>query len=283
MPAVAAAEVRPPTEREFRLFQQLVYEHAGIHLPPVKRALLSGRLSKRIRELGLDTFGAYYDFVQEQGEAERTHLLDRITTNETSFFREPHHFEFLSREVLPRWMAAPRTRPLRIWSAGCSTGQEAYSLAMAVSEVVGSAGAEITATDLSTRALRAAQAAEWPMSAAAPIPTALLHRYMWKGIGPNRGKFAASPQLRSMISFSQFNLNDDSAYGRLRERYDVIFCRNVLIYFDHASRTRVLANLISCMAPGASLFVGHAESLNAVPAVRCIEPTVYVRADEVRR
>jgi chemotaxis protein methyltransferase CheR len=280
---VAVAELRPPTDREFRLFQKLVYEHAGIHLPPVKRALLSGRLSRRIRELGLETFGAYYDFVQEQGEEERTQLIDRITTNETSFFREPRHFEFLSREVLAGWTREPRSRPMRIWSAGCSTGEEPYSIAMVVHESLGRSGAEIVATDLSTRALRDAEAGEWPMGSASQIPKPLLRRYMWKGIGPNHGKFAASPELRAMISFSRFNLNDDDAYAPLRARFDVIFCRNVLIYFDQASKTRVLANLLASLTPAGYLFVGHAESLNALAAVRSVEPTIYVRAQEVRQ
>jgi chemotaxis protein methyltransferase CheR len=277
-----ADELRPPTDREFRLFQKLVYEHAGIHLAPIKRALLSGRLSRRIRELGLKTFGAYYDFVQEHGDEERTRLIDRITTNETSFFREPRQFDFLTQEVLPQWQRQPHSRPLRIWSAGCSTGEEPYSIAMVVRETLGEGGVEITATDLSMRALREAAAGEWPMSKASQIPKPLLRRHMWKGIGPNRGKFAASPQLRAMIAFSPFNLNDDLDYGPLRSRFDAIFCRNVLIYFDRASKARVLSNLLDSLAPGGYLFVGHAESLNAVAGVRCIEPTVYVRADEAR-
>ncbi|MGZ4778888.1 MAG: CheR family methyltransferase [Thermoanaerobaculia bacterium] len=277
-----ADELRPPTDREFRLFQKLVYEHAGIHLAPVKRALLSGRLSRRIRDLGLKTFGAYYDFVQEHGEEERTQLIDRITTNETSFFREPRQFDFLAREVLPRWQSQPHARPLRVWSAGCSTGEEPYSIAMVARETLGDGGVEITATDVSMRALREAAAGEWPMSKASQIPKVLLRSYMWKGIGPNGGKFAASPQLRAMIAFSPFNLNDDMDYGPLRGRFDVIFCRNVLIYFDHASKARVLANLLESLASGGYLFVGHAESLNAVAGVRCVEPTIYERANEAR-
>ena len=267
-------ELRPPTEREFRLFQQLVYEHAGIHLAPVKRALLSGRLSRRLRELGLKTFGAYYEFIQEHGDAERTQLIDRITTNETSFFREPKHFEFLERKVLPR-----SSRPLRIWSAGCSTGEEPFSIAMTVRETSGDSGAGILATDISTRVLAEAAAGEWPMARAEQIPAMLLRNHMLRGIGPRRGWFAARPELRTMITFASFNLNDSDAYAPMRARFDAIFCRNVLIYFDRDSKARVIAKLLDCLAPGGHLFVGHAESLSGVEGVVCVEPTIYVRAE----
>ena len=275
-----ADDLRPPTDREFRLFQKLVYEHAGIHLAPVKRALLNGRLARRLRELGLKTFSAYYEFVQERGEEERTHLIDRITTNETSFFREPRHFDFLARELLPRWHE-DRARTRRIWSAGCSTGEEPYSIAMLIRETMPDANVEILATDISTRALGEAAAGEWPMSKAEQIPAPFLHRYMLKGIGPKRGHFAASAELQAMIEFASFNLNDDLAFAATRRRFDAIFCRNVLIYFDRASKNRVLANLLDSLAPGGHLFVGHAESLSGVPDVACVEPTVYVRSSEV--
>ena len=256
--------MRPPTEREFRLFQKLVYEHAGIHLAPAKRALLNGRLARRLRELGLSTFGAYYEFVQEHGEEERTLLIDRITTNETSFFREPRQFEFFERVVLPR--------ARRVWSAGCATGEEPYSIAMIAPEV------EILATDISSRALEQAAAGEWPMSKADPIPKELLRKHMLKGIGPKKGHFAASLELRARITFAPFNLNDDSAYAPMRRRFDAIFCRNVLIYFDRDSKTRVLAHLIESLVPGGYLFVGHAESLNGIGGIRYIEPTIYEAA-----
>ena len=275
-----ADDLRPPTDREFRLFQRLVYEHAGIHLAPVKRALLSGRLSRRIRELGLKTFGAYYDFVRDNGSEERTELIDRITTNETSFFREPQHFSFLTHKFLPRWPSG--SRPLRIWSAGCATGEEPYSIAMAVREVLGDARVEITATDLSTRALRDAAAGVWPMSRARQIPTALLRKYMWRGTGPNSGKFAATPALRESIAFARFNLNDERDWAQIRTPFDVIFCRNVLIYFDRESKARVIDHLIDSLSPGGHLFVGHAESLAMVPGLTCVEPTIYTKSGQVR-
>lgn len=272
----AAIELRPPTEREFRLFQQLVYEHAGIHLAPVKRALLSGRLSRRLRELGLRTFGAYYEFMQAHGDDERTEFINRITTNETSFFREPNHFEFLQREILSR---AERGRPLRIWSAGCSTGEEPYSIAMLVREALGDGAAEILATDISTRVLAEAAAGEWPIEKASQIPITLLRNHMLKGIGPKHGHFAARPELRQMIQFAPLNLNDDLAYAPLRRQFHAIFCRNVLIYFDRESKLRVIANLLDCLTPDGFLFVGHAESLSGVETVRCVQPTIYVRAE----
>jgi len=274
MTAVAFDELRPPTDREFRLFQQLVYETAGIHLGPAKRALLSGRLSRRVRELGFRTFGAYYDFLKSNRDSEECELLDRITTNETSFFREPRHFEFLRNRVVPE-----RGRSsIRIWSAGCSTGEEPYSIAMTLREALVPEGQiEIVATDLSRRVLDRASSAEWPSSESRAIPQDLLRKYMLKGIGPNAGKFKAQPELRQLVRFLRLNLNQP-VYAGVPSDLDAIFCRNVLIYFDARSKRAVIERLVSRLRRGGHLFIGHAESLVGVDAaMRCVEPTVYVR------
>ena len=273
MTAIAFDELRPPTDREFRLFQQLVYEQAGIHLGPTKRALLTGRLSRRVRELGFRTFSAYYEFLQSNRDSEEFELFDRITTNETSFFREPRHFEFLRNHA-----GTDAAGVIRVWSAGCSTGEEPYSIAMTLREApVPESRIDVIATDLSRRALDRASAGEWPVARSATIPGDLLRKYMLKGVGPNAGKFKVRPELRQLVRFSRLNLND-AAYPAIPANLDAIFCRNVLIYFDGGSKRSVIERLVSKLRRGGTLFIGHAESLVGVDAgVRCVEPTIYVR------
>lgn len=270
--------------KEFLHFQALIYREAGIWLSEVKTALLTGRLSRRLRALQLDNFSQYYDLVTVDEEERRT-MLDAITTNETHFFREPAHFQFLEQRVFPAWQAAAsgghRSRTIRVWSAGCSTGQEPYSLAMMLVDrfpVDQGWSVEIVATDLSRRALAIAEEGIWDASKAHEIPPHYLRAYMLRGIGEFRGKMKAAPDIR-VIRFLRLNLND-AEYPALG-KFDLIFCRNVLIYFDMESRKRVLERLISHLAPEARLFVGHAESLNSVcPNLHCIIPTVYARAGQ---
>jgi len=277
--------VRPVTDKEFGLFQKLIYEKAGIYLAEPKIALVDSRLAKRIRELGLDSFAAYYHHVVEDRDgAEIIELLDRISTNETHFFREPRQFEFLETRILADWSAEAaagmRSRRIVVWSAGCSTGEEPYSLAMTLRERFPlSAGweIEILATDLSTRVLDRARAAIWPIAKAEEIPPKYLKRFMLKGIGAQAGKMKMTPEIRSMVRFERLNLNDDD-YPVSRS-FDLILCRNVLIYFDGPSRLRVIHRLLNHLTSSGYLFVGHAESLNGVTdRVSPVMPTVYVHA-----
>lgn len=270
---------RPISQREFHRLQALIYRESGIWLSEVKAALLTGRLSKRLRALKLNTFSEYYDRVNVDDEERRT-MLDAITTNETHFFREPGHFQFLERRVLPAWQAeaaaGKRSRTIRVWSAGCSTGQEPYSLAMLlVDRLSASQGwsVEILATDLSRRVLNLAEEGVWDAAKCGDIPLPYMRAYMLKGLGENQGKMKAAPSIR-VIRFLRLNLND-SIYPGLGT-FDLIFCRNVLIYFDTESRRRVVGQLLRHLAPHAYLFVGHAESLNSVsPSLQCVIPTVY--------
>lgn len=272
------------TPKEFLRFQTLIYREAGIWLSEVKTALLTGRLSRRLRALELDNFSQYYERVTMDDEERRT-MLDAITTNETHFFREPAHFRFLEQRVFPAWQAAAavgrRSRTIRAWSAGCSTGQEPYSLAMMLVDRFPAAegwSVEIVATDLSRRALAIAEEGIWDASKAHEIPPHYLRAYMLRGIGDCGGKMKASADVR-VVRFLRLNLNDIQ-YPALG-KFDLIFCRNVLIYFDLESRKRVLERLISHLAPEARLFVGHAESLNSVcPNLQCIIPTVYSQAEQ---
>lgn len=288
-PITGDQPIRPVSDREFALFQKLIYREAGIHLAPVKKALLEARLTRRLRELGLPSFEAYYRHLQDAGNGdELVALLDRIATNETHFFREPKQFEFLERQVFPTWhnqgYGANGTRNIRVWSAACSTGEEPYSLAMMLSDNFATGPGwdfNILATDISTRVLAAASAAVWPIAKAAEIPDRYLKQYMLKGTGEKIGKMKAGPEIRSVIRFERLNLNDD--HYPVEGRFDLIFCRNVLIYFDNDSRAQVIQRLLDHLAPGGFLFVGHAESLTGVTdRVRYVLPTIYANSSQPR-
>lgn len=280
----AARGAVEPSDREYRLFQDLVKGEAGINLGPSKKPLLASRLAGRLRELGLDSFGAYYRRVVEGADGdELTEMLDRLTTNETHFFREPHHFEELHRRVLPVWQAEAsrgrRARHVRAWSAGCSTGEEPYSLAMLLlSHFPPERGfsVEVLATDLSTRVLRRAREAVWPIAKAGEIPRHHLRRFMLRGIGERAGTLRAGPELRAVVGFSRVNLHDPD-YA-VRGSFDLIFCRNVLIYFEPAERQRVVERLAARLSPDGRLYLGHAESVrDATGRLSCVGATTYAR------
>jgi chemotaxis protein methyltransferase CheR len=278
-PAAGPSEVKPLEEGEFTLFQRLVLREAGIHLGDVKRALVAARLLRRIRELGLSTYASYYRQVMDD-EDELRIMLDAITTNETHFFREPRHFELLSQTLLPAWRQeaarGERPRRVRLWSAGCSTGEEPYSLAMMLtSELPAEEGweVEILATDLSTRVLERARQGIYTGEKAASIPRPLLQRFMLKGFASQDGNVKASPALQSVVTFQHLNLNDD-AYA-VKGPFDAIFCRNVFIYFGRETRERIVSQLLGHLHPRGLFFVGHSESLGGTPGLETVIPTVY--------
>ena len=277
------AILRPITDGEFGLFQALIHREAGIYLSPVKKALLVGRLSRRLRELGLTSFGTYYSKVLESNSEEKVRMIDCICTNETRFFREPQHFEFLEQQVFPEWGAAVPQR-IRVWSAGCSTGEEPYSLAMTLLHHFPPEKGwriEIFATDLSTRVLEKAQAALWPLEKAKEIPSGYLRQFMLKGTRTQEGMMKAGPEIRSLIRFQRLNLND-SAYPAIG-MFDLIFCRNVLMYFDTKTKNRVVGQMLKHLAPEGCLFSGHAESLSGMKEqLRSVGQMVYSHC-EARR
>ena len=264
------------SDEEFALFQTLIQREAGIYLNAAKKALLIARLSRRLRELGLSRFRDYYARVSGGDSDELARMLDLICTNETSFFREPRQFEFLEQKIFPQWSATGK-RTIRAWSAACSTGEEPFSLAMMLVEhFPASAGcrAEVLATDLSTRALKQAESATWLLDKAPSIPRPYLEGFMLKGTRTQSGKMKAHPDLRSIVNFRRLNLND-SAYP-LSGRFDLIFCRNVMIYFESSTRMRVANRLIDYLAPDGYLFLGHAESLIGLTTrVRNVAAGVY--------
>lgn len=271
-------EIVPMSDREFRVFRELIYRESGIHLPEHKRELLKARLSRRIRTLGMLRFGQYLEMIERDGQ-ERVEMLDRLVTNETRFFREPKQFEFLETFVIPRWKAEAesRSRPkrVRVWSAGCSTGQEPYSIAMTLLAHLEGWDLEVLATDLSGRALRQAIAGMWPIEKAAEIPEQYLKSFMLRGVRSQAGCISATGAIRALIRFQRLNLHEE-----LPElgTFDLIFCRNVLIYFDVASRTQAVTRILSRLSSSGYLFLGHSESLlSSGLRLRPMAPSVYSR------
>lgn len=268
--------------RDFQLFQRLIHREAGIYLVESKRVLIEGRLSRRLRELGLD-FRAYYALL-EADEAERVRLVDAISTNETHFFREPRQFEFLEGRVFPEWLARAEqgqmSRRVRVWSAACSTGEEPYSVAMSfLAHFPPGSGweIEILATDISTRVLDRARAALYALDKSKEIPARYLKPFMLKGTGEQQGWMKAGPEIRSLVRFGRVNLNDDAL--AVPGQFDLILCRNVLIYFDAPSKARVVERLLERLDARGYLFLGHAEAMIGTSTrTRSVGPTIYTHA-----
>ncbi len=273
--------VAPPSHREFQLFQQLIRKEAGIHLTDAKKDLLVARLRKRICELGLRSFRAYYTVVtSDQGE--RTRLVDRLTTNETRFFREAPQIEYLSQTVLPglrrQAQEGARPRSVRAWSAGCSTGEEPYTLAMLLLQQLPPAQGwdlQILASDISTRVLEKAERGCYPMERKPEIPETALRAFMLRGVRSQAGTMTVAPAVRGLVRFSRLNLCEDPYPAGL---FDLVLCRNVLIYFDTPTREHVIRRLADRLAADGLLLVGHAESLSAwTHGLHNVGPLTYAR------
>jgi chemotaxis protein methyltransferase CheR len=274
--------VRPLSDREFAMLRDLIHGEVGIFLNDSKKALMEGRLTKRLRELGLPTFEAYYRRVIEEDPAERITLFDRIATNETHFFREPEHFALLADKLLPALEAAAaageRPRSLRVWSAASSTGEEPYSLAMLLLDHLPPERGwqvEVLGTDISTTVLARARAGVWSLRKAEEIPAPYLKRFMLRGVDSQAERMKAGPALRAAVRFARLNLAQDD-YSAAGAPFDIVFCRNVLIYFDAAGKRRVCGRLLEALAPGGHLFLGHAETLQVLPpGANRVRPSVY--------
>jgi chemotaxis protein methyltransferase CheR len=284
-----SSDLGVPTLRDsdFKALAGIVQATTGIHLQSHKREMVTSRLLPRLRELGLSAFESYRSRVQDDAE-ERLRFLERMCTHETRFFREPEHFRCLEQVVYPEWLAAAnageRSRHLRVWSAACSTGQEPFSFAMHLHHRLASEGfeLEVVATDVSTRVLTLAQQAIWSDNEIPNIPQPLLKAYMLKGMRSQAGKIAASNELRQLVRFERLNLND--ARYRLASSFDLVVCRNVLIYFDMPTRQRVCEQLMSHLKPGGYLILGHAESvLGRNERLKSLGSTVYRKQPSVRR
>lgn len=259
------------TAQDFTRVRGLIHAHAGISLSPAKRDMVYSRLARRLRELGMDNFSDYLDQVEQGGEKEWEDFTNALTTNLTSFFREPHHFPILA-EHLQRCAA----RPLKIWCAASSTGEEPYSIAMTAVEAFGSftPPVRILASDVDTRVLAAAQAGVYDAERVERMDPARVRRFFQRGTGVQAGQVRIRPELRSLVSFQRINLLEPS--WPVRGPFDAIFCRNVMIYFDKHTQAAILRRFAPLLRPDGLLFVGHSESLFHVSDVfRLRGKTVY--------
>lgn len=258
------------TDREFKQFQGMIHKIAGISLSDAKKPLVGGRLSKRIKHHGLHSFGEYFDIVMREG-TELQVAVDLLTTNETYFFREPRHMDFLRDRILP---SHPRGRPFRIWSAASSSGEEPYTLAMVLADSLGEeAPWEILGSDISSRVLEKARAGHYSLERSSGIPRHFLNRFCLKGVGSQDGTFLLNRSLRERVQFQQVNLNEP--LPRLGE-FDVVFLRNVMIYFNMETKRQVVARILPLLRPGGYFIVSHSESLNGVSDVlKVVVPSIY--------
>ncbi|HXU94744.1 MAG TPA: protein-glutamate O-methyltransferase CheR [Gallionella sp.] len=259
------------SDKEFKQFQTMIYDIAGISMSTAKKPLVSGRLAKRVKHHNLNSYDDYFHLLMKNGgDGELQVAIDLLTTNETYFFREPKHFDFMRDKVLP---ARKPGRPFRLWSAASSSGEEPYSLAMLLADVLGEAPWEMVASDLSTRVLEKARAGVYPMERAEDIPRHYLTRFCLKGTGSQDGNFLIARELRNRVQYRQVNLNE--TLPKMGE-FDVIFLRNVMIYFDLETKRQVVGRMIPLLAPGGYLVIGHSESLNGVTDdLKVVVPSVY--------
>ncbi len=269
-------------ESDYEFIRTLVYERSRINLGPDKRELVVARLGKRVRATQVASIDAYCRLLRaDQPEDEIANLIDAISTNHTYFFRENAHFEALRDEVLPEMAARRRAEKwpaLRVWSAACSTGEEPYSIAMtladAVREVAPDWSWQVEATDISHRVLERARAGIYPDDAIRRLPAGVARRHFLKGYGPQEGLWRVRPHLQERVRYGQLNLID--GFLPFQDLFHVIFCRNVMIYFDRPTQEHLVQRLAALIVPGGYLFVGHSESLTAVRhALQSVRPAIY--------
>jgi chemotaxis protein methyltransferase CheR len=265
------------SDTEFFGFCQLVHRHAGIHLSPAKKDLVRARLVKILRQRGLGSFRAYYELVlADKSGVELITLLDALSTNQTAFWREPGHFQYLSREILPGWRAAGTKVNRALWSAGCSTGEEPYTLAMVCLEALAGldlSSLKIYATDINTQVLAQAERGVYAASRLEALPPEWRRRFFQQGVRKWEGFYRVKPEVRRLVHFSRLNLMDPLPF---KGELDIIFCRNVMIYFEKDTQVKLVEKFYHCLKPGGYLFIGHSESLcNHQHRFIYVKPTIY--------
>jgi chemotaxis protein methyltransferase CheR len=268
--------------RDYARLCELIYREAGIALGTEKKIMLEARLKRRLKALELASYREYCAmlFSRDRPTDELLHLIDAVTTNKTDFFREPRHFDFLTTRALPDLIARNRPgQPLLVWSAGCSSGEEPYTLAMVLSEYADTHPGfrfRIMATDISTTVLARADRGVYTDEVVAPVPAALKRKYFLRD--RDSGLVRVTPELRRLVEFRRLNFMD-ADYG-IEEKADAIFCRNVIIYFDRPTQERILGRLASCLAPQGYMFVGHSETLHDMNLpLAPVAPALYRRVD----
>ncbi|MBF0380460.1 MAG: methyltransferase [Magnetococcales bacterium] len=274
----------PFSDNDFERLSKFIYNNFGIRVPKSKKSSLPQWLKKRIETLGIPSCREYIDRVLDpsQGDEELTHFIDVVTTNKSGFFHEPEHYEYLARQVLPKLVhnnGAGVGRPLMLWSAGCSSGEEPYTMTMVLKEfserIPGiNFKAKVLATDISKKALSKAQDAVYKMQKVEELPMQIKKKYLLKSKDSRKNLVRIDSSLRSMVSFRQLNLMDDKF--RLREAFDVIFCRNVIHYFDHQTKEKLINKFYNHLNPGGFLFIGNSETLDQINTpLNQITPTIY--------
>ena len=262
---------RPISDQEFAQFQRFIFDAAGITLSSAKKALVTGRLARRLEHCQVDSYGAYLRLLMSgtvPGEVQIA--VDQLTTNETYFFREMKHFDFLREQALA---AKSRGQPFRVWSAASSSGEEAYSIAMVLADCIETTPWEVVGSDISTKVLEGASRALYSNERGRHIPPAYLRRFCLKGSGAYAGHLLIERSLRSRVRFLQVNLN--TALPEMGQ-FDIVFLRNVLIYFSDDTKRQVVTRVISGIKPGGHFFIGHSESLNGINnSVEALFPSIY--------
>lgn len=260
---------------DFERVRKLIYQHAGISLSPVKQDMVYSRLARRLRATGKNTFAEYLDMLERGGSSEWEGFVNSLTTNLTSFFREPHHFPIFAEHL----QKLGSKRPVRVWCSAASTGEEPYSIAMTVLETFGANASHVSivASDLDTNVLATAQKGVYPIERVEKMSPDRLKRFFLKGSGSQEGYVSVRPELKRLIEFQQLNLLE--ANWRVRGPLDVIFCRNVMIYFDKPTQYKILSRFAPMLQPDGLMFAGHSESfLHAADLFKSLGKTVYCLA-----
>ncbi len=270
------------TDSDFNFIQKLVADSTGIVLSEGKRDMVYSRLTRRIRELKLDSYKVYCDRLKSGDADELVAFTNALTTNLTSFFREPHHFDFLKDKLLPDIKKNKASKQLRIWSAGCSSGEEPYSIAMVVDEVFGAVmdswDIKILATDLDSNMVQTGANGVYKEERVTGLTKSRLNKYVKSGSGKNSGKVKMSPKLQKLITFKELNLMNE---WPIKGPFDFMFCRNVVIYFDKPTQKVLFDRYADLLVPDANLFIGHSESLlNVTTRFELLGKTIYTKVGE---
>jgi len=271
------------TDKEFSLISDYIHRHCGIRLPENKKNMVEGRIRKRLKALGLSTYKEYiaiaFDEEHPACGTEQLHLIDALTTNKTDFFREPNHFSYMSSTLLPELAryGYGTEKCLNVWSSACSTGEEPYTLAMVLAETFGPGGNfTVYATDISYNVLKKAVQAVYTEEKAEDIPYELRRKYLMRSKNRQNRLVRFIPQIRQKVVFGRLNLMDDNY--RLKELMDIVFCRNVIIYFDHETQYSIIRKICGKLRRGGHLFLGHSESVHGMELpLETKQPTIFKR------
>lgn len=265
------------TDKTFQAYKKFLYEQVGINLSEAKKMMVASRLRKRVTDWGFDDYQTYFDFITDGDgltNGEFQHCIDRLTTNETYFYREPQHYEYLQKKLFPEY-ANKNSTPFKVWSAASSTGEEPYTLAMLLeNSTIIRNDWSLWATDISQRVLKSARSGIYPMSRVEKLPEKLHKKYLMRGKNKQAANVRVVPELRNKVKFDTFNLISTPLPT---EKFDVIFCRNVLIYFDEKTKKHVINRLVQCLNHNGYLFTGHSESIH----ILC--PDLYAESTSVYR